>query len=384
VTAGAGELGSELMLTMVDEGVRHLPIRSNTGEILGVVTDRDLLAAEARAPLVIRRAIAEARDLRELRAAVGRLLPAVVALHDAHVGPQQVGAIMAAVVDAAVRRLIELRLREAPLPPFSWLSLGSFGRREPMPSSDLDSGLVWAGDAPERPPEFADKVGDELERVGFRRDMHGATAAGRIFARSTAEWRAAIADWLEHPGREKVLIAVSLLADARVVAGDGEARDVLGMLTEARNHPALLSLLKRLALAQRPPTGFLRDIVVEHGGEHSGHFDIKRGGLLPIVDIARYAAMAAGAAPTATTERLQAASHAGTLKADRARTLKEALDLFAALRLEHQVEQLRRAEPPDNFVEPKSLNQLTRRYLREAFREVAAVQRQLSSSLVFE
>jgi CBS domain-containing protein len=72
------------------------------------------------------------------------------------------------------------------------------------------------------------------------------------------------------------------------------------------------------------------------------------------------------------------------LPEERARTLEEAFQLFAALRLEHQVEQLRSADPPDDFVDPRSLNKLTRRYIREAFREVAAVQRQLSSGLVFE
>jgi CBS domain-containing protein len=384
VTAHADSLGTELLLTMVDQGVRHLPLRSSRGELVGVVTDRDLLAAEAHAPFVIRRAINEARDVEELRVAIARLKPAVVALHDAEVGPAQVGSIMAAVVDAAVRRLIEFELDESSLPSFSWLALGSFGRREPMPASDLDSGLVWDGEKPEPLIEFAGRVGEELERAGFRRDPHGATAAGTAFARSAEEWRAAIPYWMNHPGQVNVLIAVSLIADGRVVAGNGTGPDILGMLTGGRNHPRLLQLLKRLALAQRPPTGFMRDIVVEHEGSHVGRFDIKRGGLLPIVDIARYAAIAAGSPATSTPERLRAAGAAGVLAEERARTLEEAFNLFAALRLEHQVEQLRAADPPDDFVDPGSLNKLTRRYMREAFREVAAVQRQLTSGLVFE
>jgi CBS domain-containing protein len=384
VTADPDRLGTQLMLTMIDEGVRHLPIRSSRGELVGVVTDMDLLAAEGRAPLVIRRAIADARDLQGLRTAAGRLLPAVVALHDAKVGARQIGAIMAAVVDSAVRRLMDLWLGDEPLPPLSWLSLGSYGRREAAPSSDVDSALAWDGDAPPRLADFARQVGVELERAGFVSDSHGATAASPLFARAASDWQAAIRHWLEHPGGEKVLIAVSLLADGRVVAAHEQGPDIIGMLAESRHHPRLLQLLKRLAVAQRPPTGFMRDIVVEQSGSHSGHFDIKRGGLLPIVDVARYAAMAAGASSTSTPERLRAAGAAGTLQADKATTLEEAFDLFAALRLEHQVEKLRNAEAPDDFIDPKSLNKLTRRYIREAFREVTAVQRQLSSGLAFE
>lgn len=384
VTGDADSLGTELMLTMVDKGVRHLPIKSSAGELVGVVTDRDLLAAEARAPFVIRRAITEARDVEELRVALARLKPAVVALHDSAVGPAQVGAIMAAVVDAAVRRLIDLELDTDSLPPFSWLALGSFGRREAMPASDLDSGLIWEGEKPEPLTDFAGRLGEELERAGFPRDPHGATAAGSAFARSAEEWREAIPYWFSHPGQVNVLIAVSLMADGRVAAGSGQAPDFLGILTTGRRYPQLLQLLKRLALAQKPPTGFMRNIVVEHEGSHTGRFDIKHGGLLPIVDIARYGAIAAGSSSTSTPQRLRDAGAAGVLPEERTRALEEAFNLFATLRLEHQSEQLQTAQAADDFIDPGSLNTLTRRYVREAFREVTAVQRELSSGLVFE
>jgi signal-transduction protein with cAMP-binding, CBS, and nucleotidyltransferase domain len=72
-TVGRDELGSELMLAMIDRGVRHLPVISDTGDPIGVVTDVDLLAAEARTPLIVRRAIEEARDVGEVREAAERI-----------------------------------------------------------------------------------------------------------------------------------------------------------------------------------------------------------------------------------------------------------------------------------------------------------------------
>jgi CBS domain-containing protein len=383
VTAACAELGTELMLTMVDRGVRHLPVLSERGEVIGVVTDMDLLAAEARTPLIARRAIDDARDVDELRRAAGRLLPTVAALHEGHLAAGQISAIMAAVVDAAARRLVDLRLPDEPLPPFAWLSLGSYGRREPAPSSDIDSALTWEGDGPPGLAVLAEAVVDDFERSGFAADPHGANASNLLFARSATDWRSTIAQWLEHPGEENVLIAVSLLADGRVVARHGQPSHVLDVLAEGRHHPPLLRLLKRLAVTCRPPTGFLRDIVVEHDGEHRGHFNIKRGGLLPIVDIARYAGVAAGSRSTSTVERLRAAGAAGILEQGPATSLGEAFDLFTELRLDHQVQQLRAGQPPDDFVDPKSLNPLTRRYVREAFRVVTAAQRALSNELVY-
>ena len=97
----------------------------------------------------------------------------------------------------------------------------------------------------------------------------------------------------------------------------------------------------RLAQALKLPTGFKGKIVVENSGEHRGTFDIKNGGLLPVVDIARFGALKAGADVNGTVERLRAASELGGLKQAHARTLEETYDLFSSLRLEHQIRQRR-------------------------------------------
>ena len=142
-----------------------------------------------------------------------------------------------------------------------------------------------------------------------------------------------------------------------------------------------LPLVARFALQFHPPTGFLRDFVVEHSGERRGQLDIKHGGMIPIVDLARWAGMAAGAASCSTVDRLRAAEAAGTLDSPDARTLIEAFGFIFSLRLDHQVEQLRRGEAPDDFIDPKTLNPLARSYLREAFRAVASVQSGLAAEL---
>ena len=121
----------------------------------------------------------------------------------------------------------------------------------------------------------------------------------------------------------------------------------------AELNPALLRLLARFALSHRPPTGFLRGLVVEHSGEHRGRLDLKHGGVIPIVDLARWAGMAAGVTSASTTERLRAAATAGTLPADDAHTLEDAFELIAALRLEHQVEQLRAGERARRLRRPR-------------------------------
>ena len=250
---------------------------------------------------MLRRAIAEASDAAGLRATVPQLRSTLIAMHAAGLAAIRISGVLSVVVDALVRRLIELAVAEQGPPPadFAWLSLGSFGRREAMPSLDADSGMAWAdeadGDAAAYAHRVARSVVDELSAMGWEADRHGVDATGAMAASSIGDWRRSIGKWLD---RRRFRTGADRDFDRPRRPGHLRRRGALrraGPAARARPRPDLLRLLLRLALASKPPTGFMRDIVVEHSGEHAGHFDIKHGGLLPIVNIARYAGLAAGA-----------------------------------------------------------------------------------------
>ncbi len=400
IGVGADQTGADVMLAMLDNDIRHVPVFSARSEVLGVIVGIDLVAAETSSPFVLRRGIARAKSKGELSEAAGRLRSTVIALRRAELAPPQISEVISAVADGLIVRMIELAIESEGPPPaeFCWMSLGSHGRREPVPSSDVDSGMAWR-DAPEHDtlPEarrhlasertgeymrgIAASVADCVRVVGWRLDPHGVTASGAFSASSIEDWRRAIERWGAHPTDNRVLIATSVLLDGRVVYGPQRGLDVKQLLFETGSREILERWMLRLALAAKPPTGFMHDIVVEGSGEQKGTFDIKHGGLLPIVDLARYAALRADVRVTPTLERLRLAAADGILQPTEARILEEAYELFGALRLEHQVGQLEQGQEPDDRIDPKRLDPLTRRYLRDAFREVAAVQRSLTSQL---
>jgi CBS domain-containing protein len=387
-TVSADRLGGDVLLDMLGRGVHHVPVLSAAGEVLGVVDGDDLVAAEARKPFLLRRAIDLAAGPADLAAASAGLGPMVVALRDAGVAAGHVAAIRAVVLDALTRRLVELAVADAgdPPAPFTWFALGSLARREAVPSSDVDSALAWQDDGAgpetgEYMATLARAVDMGLRECGMRPDAHGASASNPLFARSLSSWHAAARSLSENPAREQALILVSVITDSRPMWATRGGASVADALWEARSSPDLQRLLARFALSFRPPTGFLRDFVVEHSGERKGQLDIKHGGLIPIVDLARWAGMHAGVASASTVERLQAAEAAGTLDSPDARTLIEAFGFIFSLRLDHQVEQLRRGEAPDDFIDPRTLNPLARSYLKEAFRAVASVQSGLATEL---
>ena len=228
---------------------------------------------------------------------------------------------------------------------------------------------------------LASTVVSQLEACGLRADEHGATASDPRFVRSLDSWQRAVRSWIDDPSQEKAVLLVSVLVDSRPVWGVHTGTPVADTLRLAPSNPALLRLLARFALSHRPPTGFFRGLVVEPTGEHRGRLDLKQRGVLPIVDLARWAGIGAGVTSASTSERLRAAAGAGTLSETHARTLQDALTLITDLRVEHQVHQLRAGEEPDDFIDPATLTGLTRSYLREAFRAVASVQKRVAAEL---
>ena len=381
-TTPADRLASDVLLDMLDRGLRHYPVVSATGEIAGVVDDIDLVAVETRTSFHLRQAIARATTTEEVITAAQELPQLVVTLHDARVSATDIAAIDTVVVDALTRRLLELAVatQPEPLPAFSWLALGSQARREFVPSSDVDSAIIWF-DAGDDVHDVLHGIGSDvsaaLEACGLSPDDHRATAADPLCVRSRESWQRAARSWLDDPKQEQAGILVSVFGDSRPVWGVHMGSPLSDTFRGAAESAALLALLARMALARRPPTGFLRGLVVEDSGEHRGTLDLKSGGLMPIVSLARWAGMAAGVTSASTRERLKAAGEAGTLLASDAQLLTEAFDLMSELRLRHQVEQLRAGVTPNDHVDPESLSALTRAQLKEAFRAVASVQKRV-------
>jgi CBS domain-containing protein len=134
---------------------------------------------------------------------------------------------------------------------------------------------------------------------------------------------------------------------------------------------------RRFALSARPPSGFIRDFVVEHSGENRGELNLKRGGLLPISALARWLAIAIGDVRGSTLDRLSRAAAAGLLTADEAETLAGAFEDIYELLLRLEVAAIRGGRRFSNWIAPHDLDTLTRRHLCDSFRAISAVQAQI-------
>ncbi|HEY1919753.1 MAG TPA: putative nucleotidyltransferase substrate binding domain-containing protein [Streptosporangiaceae bacterium] len=374
---------------MVKAGVHHLVVTDDGGRPAGVLRAMDLASVEVRDPLLIRSAIDAAASIDALREACQLLAPTLVELHDGGVPAGHIGALQAALVDAALGRLLALSGQDGAAPARSWLVLGSMARHEPAPGSDVDTGIVWADDtgSDSADPDSADPaetirrsargVLDDMEKCGLQRCPDGANADNPLFSRSRSGWIAAARSWITEPTRDGALLLSSIIADSRPITELTVGRVVTDTIRETTRGTDFLDALLQLSVADRPPAGFIRDFVVEHSGEHRGSLDLKRGGLRPISALARWLAIAIGDVRGTTPERLHRAAAAGLLTDDEAQTLAGAFADVYELLLRQEITALREGRRPSRWVAPRSLDNLTRRHLRDSFHAIAAVQAEL-------
>jgi CBS domain-containing protein len=139
----------------------------------------------------------------------------------------------------------------------------------------------------------------------------------------------------------------------------------------------LLEALAAHAFNHSPPTGFDADTVLRLDGRRSDRLNIRLSAIVPIAALGRWAAAVAGSEEGSTPDRLRAAAADGVLRESQASTLAEAFELALELRIVHHLEQLDAGQPADDLLDPGAMSPLTRGHLREVFRAVGTVTREL-------
>jgi CBS domain-containing protein len=369
----------DAVVEMLDAGTDHVVVVDAKREVVGVLSGADLAGLETRSPFALRHAILSARDEDDLVAAAQGLQQLFLALLDSGIAALDVCKVLSLSVDSVCARLLELAIAaHGPAPvAWGWIVLGSTARREFTFASDVESALAYddAGGA-EADAYFGAVAADVrrgLERCGFAIDPNDVFASEALWRMPESQWIETFRECLESPDRSH-LIRANVAFDFRQLAGALDlAPPLVAILRDARNHPDLIRRIARSATDFKPPLGFRGNVVSDDAG-----VDVKLGGTVPIVNLARFFALSNGVTISATTDRLTAVEELGALDAETASALQEALGVLMRIRLEHHARCVESGVPPDNVVDPAKLQPLTRSQLRDAFRAVAAAQKRLS------
>jgi CBS domain-containing protein len=379
------QLAVEATVDMLAAGTEHVAVLEGR-RVCGVLSAADLLGLDARSPIALRHMVFRAANENELVLTVRQLPKLFLLLFRAGVPARDLGRVLSLQLDAVTARLIDFsiwRHGQAPL-SWAWLDLGSAARREFTLASDQDNALAHATPVREEQDavdayfaQLGSDVNDGLARCGIGVDNNGVLAGNRLWRMSKDGWLRTFDEVLTEPD-ESHLIRATVAFDFRPTAGGlAVTAELTERMRAAPRHPGFMRLLARTATGYPVALGFRGHLVTGRDGDPDGRLDLKRGAIIPLVNLVRFHALASGVTISPTLDRIEAVASVGGLERSTADALKEAFEVITRVRLEHHATLIAAGEPPDNLIDPDALSPITRNELREALHTVKRAQKNL-------
>ncbi len=358
------------LLFMLQQNIHHLPLTRHE-EIIGVVTDTDLLRFQAKNPLFLLQQLERMDTAEQLAQYSLDVAGTVETLVQGGLDVPQIGRIVGSLNAALVRKLLQLAEAELgpPPTPYAWVVFGSGGRWEQVILTDQDNALIYEEESPAAEQYFAEltaHVAQNLILAGFPECPGGYMATN--WRKPLSAWLEIFNKWIETPNPQ-ALMEVGIFFDFRPVSGTLSLKPLEDMLIRAGRNKIFLAHLANAALQFQPPLGFLWRIRNE-----GGWVDLKTGGIAPIVGLARTYGLESRAAFRATIDRLHAAAKTGALSRQGADMLIETFSFLMRLRLKAQLESIKRGEPPTNKLQLSTISSLEKRHLKDAFMAIRDMQ----------
>ncbi len=383
-TIDRNSLGLDAMVTMLHHNIRHLPVVDGR-RVVGVLTATDMNQRQSASPVYLVGNIGKQNSAEALAAIARRLEQVLLALVDADATAQSIGRIISAIGDAITRRLLQLAEEKfgAPPVPYVWFTAGSLARAEQTALSDQDNGVILS-DAfvADQHGEYFERLShwvcDGLNACGYMYCPGGVMASNQKWRQPLRVWKEYFSRWIDTP-EPKALMHASIFFDLRAIYGEAQLLRELQQdtLPRTQNNAIFLAYMAANALQYRPPLGFFRHFVLVHDKQHDRTLDLKKNGIIPIVDLARVYALAGGVHGVNTVDRLERSAAASSLSKDGATDLLDALEFIGMVRLRHQADRIRRQQTPDNFVSPTEISRFDRDHLKDAFVIVQTMQEAL-------
>jgi CBS domain-containing protein len=403
-TARSDQTIAQAIIQMAHHNIRHLPIVDTAGQLVGIVTERDLFALQRQSLRQISSAIDNANAIDNLVGVSKDLRAWSKNLVAQGVKPAWVTRLISRLNDRITERVLELTAKQLnfSLDTVCWIALGSEGREEQTIATDQDNGLILSSvEQKEAALLFAKQVNLHLDQCGFPLCKGNIMGSNPEWCRTAQEWAEQFKHWTNHTDPQ-ALVNASIFADFRALAGNHElAVQLRAKIAPIATQARFLKIMSDNALRNSPPVAWTGGVLEQWLGSTEAPIDIKVHGSGLFVDAARVLALAYSLNETGTADRLNALIDKKIVLESEGRSWIDAFEFIQGLRLRLQhrhgegdasladtisVKLTATAAPiagksdhtsNPNLLQPASLSPLDQRILKESFRQARKLQQRL-------
>ena len=292
---------AEAQIAMLQNKITHLCITKDGtagSEIAGVLSEHDVLLVYGSSPSVLFKEIKRAKNTEALKQINIKTQQLIKGYINQKIPINTIIKIVSKITDAISQKIIEfsvLEMEQQPPVSFSWLALGSQGRKEQLLLTDQDNALVFEDVSQEKLDdttnyflELATKINQKINQVGYEYCPADMMAKNPKWCLPISKWKNQFNNWITHPDEDKIMLSC-IFFDFELIYGDKELGNQLSesVFKSIDSYEIFLNFLALNALKNPPPLGFFRQFLVEDTGEHEEQFDVKARALMPLVDAAR-------------------------------------------------------------------------------------------------
>ncbi len=360
-TMEGGDMLYRALARMSRKKVRHLAIVGDSGEVIGMISQRDLVRHRSGAVDVLSDTISEAQTITDLIDAHGQLPQIAANLADEGLDGIEIGRVISSELRALTAKVTAIsdmlmQLEGYGPAPSSWcvFILGSAGRGESLLGADQDHALIHNGKAEDDGwfQEIGIKIENTLHEVGIPRCQGGVMSSNNQWRGSVEQWRKRIGSWVGR-AQPQDLLNVDIFFDLRPAYGDKYlVRDLQSdALQAAKDTPTFINQLLRTTAEMPEPFGPLGRLKTDNG-----RIDLKLIGLMPLVCIARVLALRIGSNLRTTTDRLRDAAAHKLITDKDAKLLIDIYRRLMTVVLTQQLVDIERGIAPSNRVESSRLD----------------------------
>lgn len=365
------------LLLMIEHSISRVGIKRND-EVVGVLEQIDLLSSMSGKAHLINLQIQRATSIEELREPSSDVIQTIKSLQHKGVKVRHITKLLADINQKIYKKLFELLAPKELMDNAALIIMGSEGRREQTLRTDQDNALILRdGYTYEGLEVLMQRFTDTLLDFGFPKCDGNIMVSNPLYCKSLDEYKNDIGRFMQEPSGEH-LMQLAILFDSAFVVGDEALFKTFKahIFKSVKNDTGFFAHFAKAVLIFETPLTLFSGFVLDK--KHENGIDIKKGAIFPIVHAIRSLALEKGIEKTNTFERIKELNNLGYFDRKMAEELIEAFTFLLTLRLKIQLQKIELQQKTDNFINPQALSKFERDLLRDVFKLVDKLKKQIA------
>lgn len=367
-----------------EKSINHPVVRNAEGEILGVIKIHELFKVLKDSLSFLIAEIKNSVTNDELKHCYKKLQLLIKPLINSDVSVKHITGITSSFSDALTRRIVELTIKDIGNPPveFSFICMGSEGRREETLLTDQDNAIIYEnipGGSEITAKEYFNKLGERvcnsLDQIGYTYCRGNIMAKNIQWCQPVSVWENYFSSWITTPEPQNLLDA-TIFFDFRNVYGKEEIADRLRSTISnmIKEHSMFLFHLANNAYNTKHLQIAAGSIIADKKAEL---IDLKNA-VNPIIMFARIYSLQNNIWFSNTIERLNALKAMHIVNPTTADEMIYVYNFLMKLRFRNQLELSEKSQPLSNIINTKKLLDIETAILKKVLALIPAYQNKIA------